>query len=404
LGKLTAVSVKTVKKIGLHGDGGGLYLKVQKSADPANPSKSWMFRWGAGGKNTMGLGSLRDISLSEARALADAAHKQVAKNLDPRREREKERAAATTAGLTFAEAAEKFIESRRHEWKNVKHQQQWKNTLDKYAEPIIGKLRCADVTHENVLSILSPIWSEKHETATRLRGRIESVLDWASAMGLREGENPARWKGKLEHLLPTVSKRRRVKHHEAMPYAEVPHYAQTLRKDVSVSAKALLFCILTATRTSEIINSEWSEIDLMKRLWTIPKGRMKREIEHRVPLSEQIVELLESLPRSTESNYIFVSAWSKAGKPLSNMAMLNLLKSSDERKTLTVHGFRSSFRDWAGETTEHRREVIEQALAHSLADQAEAAYQRGDYLEKRRLLMNDWADYCIRSESLVQSA
>jgi hypothetical protein len=253
VGKLTAVGVKTVKKVGLHSDGDGLYLKVQKSADPANPSKSWMFRWGAGGKNTMGLGSLRDVSLAEARALAEAAHKQAAQGLDPRREREKARATVATTAVTFAEAAAQCIASKRAAWKNQKHAQQWENTLATYAEPVIGKLACADITTEHVLRILQPIWTSKHETATRLRGRIEAVLDWAKAKGLRSGENPAQWKGGLQPLLPAIGRRRRVKHFTAMPYADVPAYVQALHKDVSISAKALLFCILTATRTTEVM-------------------------------------------------------------------------------------------------------------------------------------------------------
>jgi integrase len=396
MGKLTAVSVRSIKKIGMHGDGGGLYLKVQKSANPSQPTKSWIFRWAAGGAKTMGLGSLRDFSLAEARELANKAHKQFSLGLDPRAEREKERGAAKVAvGLTFAAAAKDYIKTHRAGWKNAKHAEQWENTLETYAFPKIGSMPCSAISTEHVVSVLSPIWKQKNETATRLRGRIEAVWDMAKAKGFCGGENPAVLKGNLAHFLPAISKRTRVKHHAAMPYSHVPSFVKAIASDPSVSAKALAMCILSATRTTETIEATWPEIDLEKRLWIIPKERMKKGREHRIPISDELAELIESLPKRDDSPYLFPSP-TKRGKAMSNMAMLTYLKRRDGCEEFTVHGFRSSFRDWAGEKTTHKREVIEQALAHMLQDQAEAAYQRGDYLEKRKAVMGDWARYCFQ--------
>ena len=393
MGKLTALSIRSIKTVGLHADGGGLYLKVQASKDVSQPNKSWIFRWGAGGKNTIGLGSLRDVTLAEARDTAVQHHRLVRQGGDPRVERSKIQAAADAASdvMTFQRAAEIYIVTKRHGWRNKKHADQWTNTITSYANPVIGSLACSDVTTEQVLEILKPIWTTKNETATRLRGRIESIMDWAVVSGHRTGDNPATWKGKLAHLLPSISKRQRIKHHAAMPYAQIPALFQTIGITPVLSAKALLLCVLTATRTSETIEAKWEEFDFDKAIWTIPKERMKRGREHRVPLSDRAIDVLKSINRIEGSPWVFDSRGK--GKPLSNMAMSNYLKGTLGFKQYTVHGFRSSFRDWAGETTGHSREVIEQSLAHSLADQTEAAYQRGDYLEKRRTLMADWGNY-----------
>jgi integrase len=396
MGKLTALSIRSIKTVGLHADGGGLYLKVQASKDASQPNKSWIFRWGAGGKNTIGLGSLRDVTLAEARDTAAQHHRLVRQGGDPRVERSKIQAAAAAAAsdvMTFQRAAQIYIETKRHGWRNKKHADQWANTITTYANPVIGSLACSDVTTEHVLEILKPIWTTKNETATRLRGRIESIMDWAVVSGHRTSDNPAIWKGKLAHLLPAISKLQRVKHHAAMPYAYIPALFQAIGITPVLSAKALLLCVLTATRTSETIEAKWDEFDFHKAIWTIPKERMKKGREHRVPLSDQAVEILKSINRIEGSPWVFDSRGK--GKPLSNMAMSNYLKGTLGFKQYTVHGFRSSFRDWAGETTGHSREVIEQSLAHSLADQTEAAYQRGDYLEKRRSLMADWGRYCM---------
>ena len=397
MGKLTTLSIKSIKKVGLHADGDGLYLKVQASPDPNQPNKSWIYRWGAGGKNTIGLGPVRDVGLAEARELAARQRQLVRQGVDPRNERHKAQAAANTAAnvMTFERAAEQYIETQKHGWKNAKNAQQWTNTITTYANPVIGKVPCSEVTTDQILDILKPIWTTKNETASRVRGRIENIMDWASVSGHRTGDNPARWRGKLEHLLPTISKRVRVKHHEAMPYAQVPALIQGIVMNPVLSARALALCVLTATRTTETIEAKWDEFDLDNRLWVIPKERMKRSIEHRVPLSDQAIAVLRSITRAEGSPWVFTGQSRKTSEiqPLSNMAMLNYLQKTLGHKSLTVHGFRSSFRDWAGETSSHSREVIEHALAHSLADQTEAAYQRGDYLEKRRALMADWGQF-----------
>ena len=396
MSKLNALKIKSLTKVGMHSDGNGLHLKIQLSKKTNTLNKSWIFRWGAQGKNTMGLGSLTDVSLADARAKTLECKKLVASGLNPRDERDKvkaEQKAAKAHSITFEKAAKEYIKTNRASWKNEKHAQQWENTLDTYAYPKIGKVPCAEVTKDQVLSILTPIWTEKHETATRLRGRIESVLDWAIAKGYRTAANSAVLKGNLQPLLPTINKRKRVEHHAAMPYDDVPKFFATIKDDPSTSARALVFCILTATRTTETTDAEWNEIDLDKNIWIVPKSRMKRGIEHRVPLSTQLTAILSAMNK-TESNYVFHGANRKT-KPISNMAMLKYLQRKDGCEKITVHGCRSSFRDWAAEKGNFPREVCEQALAHSLADQTEAAYQRADYFEKRVVLMQAWADYCF---------
>jgi len=395
MSKLNALKIKSLTKVGMHSDGNGLHLKIQLSKKTNTLNKSWIFRWGAQGKNTMGLGSLTDVSLADARAKTLECKKLVASGLNPRDERDKvkvEQKAAKAHSITFEKAAKEYIKTHRASWKNEKHAQQWENTLDTYAYPKIGKVPCSDVSKDQVLSILTPIWTEKHETATRLRGRIESVLDWAIAKGYRTAANSAVLKGNLQPLLPTINKRKRIEHHAAMPYDDVPTFFASIKDDPSTSARALVFCVLTATRTTETTDAEWNEIDLDKRTWIIPKSRMKRSIEHRVPLSTQLTAVLKSMDQK-ESTYVFHGATRKT-KPISNMTMLKYLQRKQGCEKFTVHGFRSSFRDWAAEKGNFPREVCEQALAHSLADQTEAAYQRGDYFEKRKELMQAWADYC----------
>jgi len=394
MSKLNALKIKSLTKVGMHSDGNGLHLKIQLSKKTNTLNKSWIFRWGAQGKNTMGLGSLTDVSLADARAKTLECKKLVASGLNPRDERDKvkvEQKAAKAHSITFEKAAKEYIKTHRASWKNEKHAQQWENTLDTYAYPKIGKVPCADVTKDQVLSILTPIWTEKHETATRLRGRIESVLDWAIAKGYRTAANSAVLKGNLQPLLPMINKRKRVEHHKAMPYDDVPKFFASIKDDPSTSARALVFCILTATRTTETTDAEWAEFNLDKNMWTVPKSRMKRGIEHRVPLSTQLTAILTPMNQK-ESTYVFHG--SRSTKPISNMTMLKYLQRKDGCKEFTVHGFRSTFRDWAAEKANFPREVCEQALAHSLADQTEAAYQRGDYFEKRIELMQAWADYC----------
>ena len=396
MSKLTPMFCKNQKKIGMYSDGGGLNLKVQASKkDGSSVVKSWIFRWGAGGKFTMGLGPYPAVSIPDARQQALDCKKLIAQGINPREQKmQHAEIAAKKTSIKFAAAANEFIEIHKSSWKNEKHAQQWTNTLDQYALPVIGKKDCAEVTVEDMLKILSEIWTKKNETATRLRGRIEKILDWAIAKKLSTEPNPARWKGALNHLLPNISKRIRVKHHAAMPYADIPNFMQQLRQLNLVSANALQFCILTALRTDSVLKATWDEVDLDKEIWVIPKEKMKLPYEHRVPLPTRLMAILKAMPRIEGVDYIFPSPQGR-NKPLSNMAMLNLLKKTMGFKQYTVHGFRSSFREFSGEVTNHSREVIEQAMAHQLTDQAEAAYMRGDYMKKRQVLMQDWEDYCF---------
>ena len=396
MSKLSTLKIKSLTKVGMHSDGNGLHLKIQLSKQTNTLNKSWIFRWGAQGKNTMGLGAYPIVSLATAREKTLECKRSVANGLNPRDERDKvktELKAAKAHSVTFEKAAKEYIKTHRESWKNVKHAQQWESTLDTYAFKKIGKVPCADVTKEQVLSILTPIWTEKHETATRLRGRIEKILDWAMAKGYRTATNSAVLKGNLQPLLPTINKRKRIEHHKALHYDDVPTLFTSIKEDPSTSARALVFCILTATRTTETTDAQWAEFNLEKSIWIVPKERMKRDIEHRVPLPTQLIEILRNMNKS-KSRYVFHGAH-KNSKPISNMTMLKYLQRKKGYEKITVHGFRSSFRDWAAEKGNFPREVCEQALAHSLADQTEAAYQRADYFDKRMVLMQAWSDYCF---------
>ena len=305
------------------------------------------------------------------------------------REEEKRRKAMEAAkAVTFAQCAESYIESHKAGWRNAKHAEQWTKTLETYAEPVIGPLPVQQVDTGLVLKILEPIWSTKSETASRIRGRIENILDWAKARGYRSGENPARWKGHLNQLLPTLSKRHRVVHHTAMPFAEVGAFVAKLRELFGTAARCLEFTILTAARTNEAIKAKPEEFDLTGATWTIPASRMKTKREHRVPLSPRTVEIVREMLK-LDQDYVFPAA--RRGGPVSNMAMLQLLDRMDV--DVTVHGFRSSFRDWAAERTAFSHEVCEMALAHTIPNSAEAAYRRGDLFEKRAKLMTTWVDY-----------
>ncbi len=391
-GKLVPVTLKKLPD-GWHADGGNLYLFVRGT------SRTWVFRYVAadGKRKNMGLGSLLDVPLAQAREIARELRAKVKDPLpptDPQQERQQARKAAQAAHarrMTFKQCAEACIEALRPGWKNPKHAQQWENTLATYTFPTIGSLSVADVDTALVIKVLSPIWTEKNETASRLRGRIETVLDWAKANGLREGENPARWKGHLDKLLAQPAKVQKVEHHAALDYREIGAFMRELRAREGTGARALEFAILCASRSGEVRGATWAEIDMQARVWTIPPERMKARKEHRVPLSDAAVAVLKTLPRLDGETLIFPST--KPGRPLSDMTITAVLRRM-ERGDLTAHGFRSTFRDWAGETTAYPREVIEHALAHQLKDKAEAAYQRGDLLEKRRRLMADWAGFC----------
>jgi integrase len=373
---------------GLYGDGGGLYLQVSQQR-----TKAWVFRFMLAGKaRKMGLGDFDRISLKDVREKARQAYKLVSDGIDPIDERLSRKAAIAlekAKTVTFKECAEKYIAAHEATWRNEKHREQWKNTLATYVYPVVGSLSVADIDIGLVLRVLEPIWADKPETAGRVRGRIETILNWAAVRKYRTGDNPARWRGHLEQVLPRRSKVARVKHHKAVPFAELPGFMDALRHREGISAKALEFTILTATRTNETVGARWSEISLKEKVWIVPAERMKGDREHRIPLSDAAIALLDDLPR--EGSYIFPGA--KKDSTLSNMAMLELLRGMRSNKE-TVHGFRSSFRDWASERTAYPNEVAEMALAHAVRDQTEAAYRRGDLFEKRRRLMADWAAYC----------
>ncbi len=399
-GSLTVKEVESKRrKVGMHRVASGLWLRVASAS-----SAYWMLRYsrtGDGGKvktTEMSLGRYDDLTLAQATAAAVSHRASIKAGADPLEAKHK-KVEREVGGHTFEAVARDLIQSKRAGWKNAKHAQQWENTLATYAYPKIGARDVADIDTAAVLDVLTPIWTAKHETATRLRQRIEMVLNAAKARGLRTGENPAAWKGHLDNVLPAIPKKARTRHHPAMPWADLPAFMVELRANDCTSAHALEFAILTACRTGEVIGARWPEIDLDAATWIIPGARMKAKTEHRVALSPRAVELLRALPRRDDTDMVFHTV--KADKPraLSNMAMLELVRGM--RPGLTVHGFRSTFRDWAGETTAHPREIIEHALAHQLADQAEAAYARGTLLERRRVLMRDWADYCASKPKLA---
>lgn len=389
--KLTDREVRSLKEPGRYGDGLGLWLQVSDVG-----GKSWLFRFMLNGRaRMMGLGRYDDVSLEEARRKARECRKLLAEGKDPLEERKARLALdrlASAKVLTFNECARAYIEANRAGWKNDKHAGQWESTLATYASPIIGKLPVAEIDTGLVLKVLEPIWTTKAETASRLRGRIEAVLGWATVRGYRSGDNPAAWRNHLDKALPARSAVKRVENHPALPYVEIGAFMAQLREQKGIASRALEFTILTAARTNETIGATWQEIDLEAGVWTVPAERMKAKKEHRVPLSPQAVAVLrEVLPlKGADDAPAFPTP---KGGHLSGMAMLAVLRRMG-RGDLTVHGFRSTFRDWAGEMTGFPREVIEHALAHQLKDKAEAAYARGTLFEKRRRLMDEWATYC----------
>jgi integrase len=390
--RLSAPKVANQKVPGYYADGGNLYFRVAPGG-----ARGWIFRFSRHGRTRdMGLGGFPDISLAAARKLAGRCRELVNGGADPIEQRRAESLASRVAAantLTFDACARQYIEDHAAGWRNSRHCGQWKSTLAMYASPIFGNLPVSAVDDGLVLRALKTIWYSKPETASRVRGRIESVLDWARVHGYRSGENPARWKGHLDHLLPTRSKMQRVKHHAAMPYAEIAAFMVALRECNESSARALEFTILTAARTGEALGATWGEIDLPNNVWTAPPERMKAGKEHRVPLSAAAVAILGSLDRNGRSDFLFPGA--KPGRPLSDMTMTMLLRRMGHGD-ITIHGFRSTFRDWAAELTNFPREVVEMALAHAIPSAVEAAYRRGDLFEKRRRLMEEWGDYCMQ--------
>lgn len=383
LKRLSARTVATLTTPGRHNDGEGLYLTINAAG-----AKSWLFlfRW-QGKLKEMGLGGLSTVSLADARDKAAAARKQVKDGINPIEARR----AAEAEGekrQKFGAFADDMLKSILPGFKNVRHQAQWKRALEHYAKPIRDKW-LDEIGTDDVLRVIQPIWQTKQETASRVRGRIERVLDAAKAKGKRTGENPARWRGHLRELL---SQRRKLSrgHHASMPYAEVPDFIKALRDRDATAAKALEFLILTSSRSNETLGAEWAEIDLTAKVWTVPGKRMKSGKLHRVPLSPRAIDLLEDLKTARVNDFVFPGQRDK--RPLSGMALQMLMRRM-EVNDFTPHGFRSSFRDWAGECTSFAREVAEAALAHTVGDEAEQAYRRGDALEKRRKLMDAWARF-----------
>ncbi|TXI44069.1 MAG: site-specific integrase [Lysobacter sp.] len=396
--ELTVLAVSKLRAEGRHAVGGvdGLHLRI------VGGSRAWVLRVVVGGSSSaslsprrvdVGLGGYPDVSLAEAREKARDHRRRAKEGIDPVRERKAHRAQQRQQAEqthTFHECSEAYLAAHSAGWKNPKHRQQWASTLATYAAPVIGKRPIAEVDTAAVLAVLERIWLTKTETASRVRGRIESILDWATVRGYRQGENPARWKGHLDKLLPARSKVQKVEHHPALPYSDVATFMADLASRESVAARALQFSILTAARSGEARGATWDEFDFEARTWTVPAERMKMGKEHRIPLSSGAIAVLRAMPRIAGSRYVFTAP---RGGMLSDMALTAVLRRMG-RGDITQHGFRSTFRDWAGETTAFPREVIEHALAHRLRDKAEAAYQRGDLLRKRAELMEAWSKHC----------
>jgi integrase len=385
--RLSARTVQTVKDRGLYADGKGLYLRIGPSG-----AKSWIYRYRADGRrHDLGLGPYPDISLADARERATEQRKLRLNGHDPLLTRRAGRDAARLAAakaMTFKACAEAYIAAHAAGWRNPKHRWQWGASLASYVYPSFGDLPVQAVDVGLVMKAVEPLWNTKSETASRVRGRIESVLDWATARGYRSGDNPARWRGHLENLLPKRSAVRRVEHHAALPYPEIAAFMAQLRRQEGITARALEFLILTAGRTSEVIGAKWGEFDLAERLWTVPGERMKSGREHRVPLSDAALAIFGA-PGDPDQ---FVFPGGKGGG-LSNMALLMTLRRMGHAD-LTAHGFRSTFRDWAAERTSFATEVAEMALAHVVGSKVEAAYRRGDLFQKRRQIMQAWARFC----------
>jgi integrase len=388
--RLSALAVGRARQPGLYPDGHGLYLQVSPSG-----STSWIFRYQhARRRRYMGLGGLAAVSLSDARRKALAARKMLAEGLDPLEEGRAlavARAAEAAKAITFREAADRYITTHQSSWRNAKHIAQWSSTLEAYAMPVVGNVSVAAIDVDLVLKVLEPIWETKNETARRVRGRLEVILDWATAGRLRRGENPARWKGLLEHRLSKQPRAARIKHHPALDYRRMAAFMAQLRKEEGVAARCLEFTILTGARTGESTGAKWNELDLNASLWTVPGDRIKAARTHRVPLAGRALVIAREQARIRRGDYVFGGR--KSDAPLSNMAMATVVRRMGLGE-ITVHGFRSALRDWAAEKTDYPREVAEMALAHAVGDKVEAAYRRGDLLQKRVNFMRDWDAYC----------
>ena len=387
LNRLSVVKVEKAKASGMYADGGGLYLRVAEGG-----SKQWIYRYVTNGRcRDMGIGPVHVLTLAEAREKARDASKLRLEGVDPiasKRARMAALKAAEAKAMTLGDCVKGFIKDNEASWTSRKHRQEWERSLIKYAFPLLGSLPVAAIDTPLVLRVLKPIWSTTPESASRVRGRIENVIGWATIHGYRSGDNPARWNGHLEHALPAVVKG---DHHAALPYAEVPAFMTKLREQTSVPAKCLEFLILTSTRLDEAREATWDEIDLDQRLWIIPASRMKGRREHRVPLSTAALAVLQDMLATRQSDYVFPGVYS--GKAIGKNTPRGLVRQLTGRP-VTVHGFRSSFRDWAAERTSFPREVAEMALAHAIPSAVEAAYRRSDLFEKRRRLMDAWAEFC----------
>ena len=394
--ELSALAVQRLTAPGMHAVGGvaGLYLCVSSSG-----SRSWIARVNVDGKRReMGLGSFPDVSLSIAREKARAARSDTTMGIDPvahRKEARSARQALKATQKTFADCAKAYIEAHSDSWRNAKHRAQWPSTFETYVYPTMGTVLVGEVTQAHVMAVLLPIWKTKTQTATRLRGRIEQVLAWATAAGFRQGENCARWTGLLDQLLPAPGKVSEPRHHPAVRVDDMPAFIKALRQHDGLSPKALEFAVLTAARSGEVRGATWAEIDLEAAVWTVPKERMKAGKEHRVPLNTQAIKLLEAMPRIEGTELVFPAP---RGGQLSDMALTALTRRmnfrDDAGRVCVPHGFRSSFRDWVFERTDYPRDLAEAALAHALENKVEAAYRRGDALERRRAMMQAWANYC----------
>lgn len=391
-GKLSATLVARTTKPGAYGDGAGLWLRVR-----GKHHRSWVFRFTFGGRaRAMGLGDTITVPLSQAREEAAECRRLVKAGIDPVEHRRAQREAARVEHQkpTFAQVAEKYIGAHEVAWRNARHRQQWRSTLATYAFPVIGDRQIDRIDTAAVMLVLDDVWTQKPETASRLRGRIEAILAYATARGWRSGPNPAAWRGHLDRLLPPRAKVRQVEHHAALPWREVPGFMAQLGPQTSMGARALAFAVLTAARSGEVRGCRWAEIDLEQRLWTVPAGRMKAHREHRQPLSEPALAILREMQPLATGPESLVFPSQKRDKPLSDMTLTAVLKRM--KLPVTAHGFRSSFRDWGGESTAFPREAIELCLAHRVGNAVEQAYARGDLLERRRQIMNSWAKYCLQ--------
>ena len=405
--RLTVKEIQRKTTPGLHGDGGGLWLQITKTG-----VKSWLFRFMVKGKAYgMGLGPLHSVTLAEARHKAANARRLLAEGINPLEERRRlhaQDAANRARTMSFAACSAQYIAAHRAAWKNAKHAEQWSSTLQTYVHPVIGKLPVGDIDTALIVKVLTQrdpkgnsFWEVKNETASRVRGRIEAILGWATTSGFRSGDNPARWKGNLENLLANISKRSRVKNHPSLPWQQVDAFMSSLDKREGIAARAVEFAILTACRSNEVRGARWPEIDLDAKIWTIPSSRMKAGREHEVPLSVEALALLKRLHASSELVFPGIQ-----NQVLSDMSLTQVIRrmvrdgqvwTDRDGRTVTVHGFRSTFRMWAAEATNYPREVAEHALAHQLPDAVERAYQRGTQFAKRIELMRDWGSLCKRA-------